>query len=515
MEHKGFKLEIKEINDEGEFKGLLSTYGFIDSGGDRVNKGAFKNCLGPTGQKKIKLLWQHDTKSPIGSATISDSPQGLAIDGKLNLLTTPQGFPKVPKAHEAHALLINKDIDELSMGYVTNDYKYNNVDGQSVRDLLDVNVMESSIVTFAMNSQCKISEAKNLNGGDNLTIENKGASGSTSLPMADKAVKWDGPAASKNIFDKYTDDKGNISKEAQKAFFYVDTSKPNEKRSYKLGFADIVGDKLTTIPNGVKAAANAIRGARNPVSISDEDKKAVAKKINVYLKKLEFDEITDDQIKSDNSDNSNTDTTDKNKKSNPTELNTKALGFNAVYQTRQNREARWDAESALDQSLDSIVQDEEMTVEDKLTASNKTIDDFCTMYKQVLAGLISAMSQKSLNYEFETKSVYMERKAGKKISKSSKEQMTRCKDSLSDVIALLTQLCGDENSEDDTGDDDTDSEKSKGGKKTPKVVKKPADNTQNNANQQEKGKNDTLELKSSENLEILENISNLFKGDEQ
>lgn len=520
MEHKGFKLEIKEINDEGEFKGLLSTYGFIDSGGDRVNKGAFKNCLGPTGQKKIKLLWQHDTKSPIGSATISDSPQGLAIDGKLNLLTTPQGFPKVPKAHEAHALLINKDIDELSMGYVTNDYKYNNVDGQSVRDLLDVNVMESSIVTFAMNSQCKISEAKNLNGGDNLTIENKGASGSTSLPMADKTIKWDGPAATKNVFDKYTDDKGNISADARKAFFWVDVLKPNEKGSYKLGFADIVNDKLTAIPAGVLAAANAIRGARNPVDIPEADKKKAATKINTYLKKLKYDEITDEQIKGEEGSQGGKSTSEniEHKEANPTEE--KALGFADLLKIQNANDMRWKLQDALNTSFRQLMNDDTMTIDDKVKQLETNVDDFATAYKEAMKLVLQASAnnktaKKQVDEVLEIKQLEIETKAGKKISKANKDKIQRCKDGMTDLMSVLEDLLNNDVPEDDPDDPDNpgndtgDEEDSKG------CNSKVTGKSKNMQNMQEKENDVTLELKSSENLEILENISNLFKGDEQ
>jgi hypothetical protein len=500
LEYKSIPLEIKEINDQGVFVGLASPYNNIDDGNDRVLP-----SIGPINNgKQVPILYQHDITKVLGNQTLLDTQAGVQTTGQLILDKNSDGQYMVPLAATAYALL-KKGLLKLSIGYKTLDFEYVTENGQTIRNLKSIEIMEVSLVTFPMNEAATVSSVKSQNnsGGDNLTIENKGASGSTTLPIADKAVKWDGSVASKNVFDKYTDDKGNISAEAKKAFFWVDTTKPNEKGSYKLGFADIVDDKLTAIPNGIKAAANAIRGARNPVDISDEDKKKVAKKINVYLKKLEFDEITDDQIKSDNSDNSNTDTTDKNKKSNPNKLDIKALDFNAVYQTRQNREARWDAESALDQSLDSIVQDEEMTVEDKLTASNKTIDDFCTMYKQVLAGLISAMSQKSLNYEFETKSAYMERKAGKKISKANKEQMTRCKDALSDAIAVLAALCDDEDSEDNTEEDG----KACGGKKPIKSAQNHDNKFQNIEYVQKKSNNGTLELKSEE-IKALEALCN-------
>lgn len=492
MEHKGFKLEIKEINDQGEFKGLLSTYDFIDDGGDRVTKGAFKNCLGDSGQKKIKLLWQHDTKSPIGTGTISDSPDGLLIDGRLNLLTTPQGYPKVPKAHEAHALLINKDLDELSMGYVTKNFKYSVENGQTVRDLLDVNVMEGSIVTFAMNSQCKISEAKNNYGGEPMNEETKGASGATTLPVADKTVKWDGAAAEKNIFDKYTDDKGNVGAEAKKAFFWVDTSKPNEKASYKLGFADIVDDKLTAIPAGIQAAANAIRGARNPVDIPVEDKKAVAKKINVYLKALKYAEIKDEEIKEDS--------TVLEHKENTQQLEGKALGFADLLKVQQANEMRWQLQDALNTSFRQLMNDDNMTIEDKLVQLETNVNDFAAAYKEAMKLVLQASTnnntaKKQIQEVLEIKQIEIETKAGKKISKANTDKIKKAMSSMSDTLTALKEMV------DMPEEDDEDTKKSS----TNTLL-----NNQNNTNKQEKSNDVTMELKSEE-IAMLEQISGLFK----
>jgi hypothetical protein len=502
LEYKSINFEIKEIDNKGHFVGVASPYNNVDLGDDRV-----KASIAPrNANKTVPYLWTHNVEEPIGTVKLISTNTGMNIDGQLFLDTSTDGVPVIPNAFKAYKSM-KSGILSNSIGYqvMPNGAEYVTENGKTIRDLVDIDIKEVSGVLFPMNEQAVISDVKsqNLDGGDNLTTENKGASGSTTLPIADKTVKWDGPTATKNVFDKYTDDKGNISKEAQKAFFYVDTTKPNEKGSYKLPFADIADNKLTAIPNGVKAAANAIRGAQNPVNISDEDKKAVAKKINVYLKKLEFEEITDDQIKGDSSEEEGSskndkNKNDKNKKSDPTKLNVKALGFNAVYQTRQNREARWDAEMALDQSLDSIAQDEDMALEDKLTASNTTIDDFCNMYKQIMAGLISAMAQKSIDYQFETKSVYMERKSGKKISKATKEKIQGCKDSMSDLISILASLCEDDSDDPDNPNDNTgDDEGGKGCKP------KNAGKSQNSTNQQKKENNDTLELKSEE-LQALE-----------
>jgi len=256
LEYKNFPLEIKEVNDKGTFIGIASPYNNIDDGNDRVLK-----TVGPRNNgKKVPILYQHDPKVIIGSQKLSNIKEGVQTNAQLILDKDDNGNYLVPKAPEAYALLKN-GLLQLSIGYRTLDFEYVTEKGQTIRNLKDIDIMEVSLVTFPMNEKAKISDVKS-NGGGNMA-----------LPIADKKVKWDGSAAAKRVFDKYTDKEGNIDAESQKAFFYVDTSKPNEKGSYKFGFADIVGDKLTAIPAGIQAAANAIRGARTPSDLPLDTKR--------------------------------------------------------------------------------------------------------------------------------------------------------------------------------------------------------------------------------------------------
>ena len=45
MEHKAVPLQIKKLEDSGEFVGLASTYGNVDLGGDVIERGAFTNTI--------------------------------------------------------------------------------------------------------------------------------------------------------------------------------------------------------------------------------------------------------------------------------------------------------------------------------------------------------------------------------------------------------------------------------------------------------------------------------------
>lgn len=90
------------------------------------------------------------------------------------------------------------------------------------------------------------------------------AVGSTDLPVADRDMAWDGPAAASRVFDAYTDADGNLDVAAvSKAFLYRDSdADPQNRGSYKLGFADIVDGTLSIVPRGVAATAGG-RGVRS------------------------------------------------------------------------------------------------------------------------------------------------------------------------------------------------------------------------------------------------------------
>jgi HK97 family phage prohead protease len=473
-EYKSFHIEVKEIDETGTFVGLASPYNNVDDGNDRCLP-----SIGPrNNQKTVPMLWQHDPHSPIGSLLLTDTPKGIQVNGTLTLDKDDDKQYMVPKAAEGYALL-KKGLLKLSIGYQTLDFKYVTENNQTIRDLLDINIMEVSLVTFPMNSQSVVSSVKNKNiGSDN--VKTKGVTGSTELPLADVKTKWDSNIAAKNVLESYKDGEENISEDVKNAFFYFDD------KEYKCGFTDIVDGNLMAIPEGIRSVAKGLK--ENSLKLDDAERKEMISKVNLYLKKLGDDEIEESQEP----------VTGVKSKKNPIEH--KAIDFNAVYQTRQNREARWDAESALDQSLDSIIQDDEMSIEDKLNASNSTIDDFCAMYKQVMAGLISALSQKSLNFKYETKEAYFERKAGKKISKVNKDKLQHCKDGIDDILPLLTELLGDDCEDEPDGDPDDNQDDSKKSK--------------NLSNQQEKENDDTLELK-SEDMQLLEGLSKYFKGDEE
>jgi HK97 family phage prohead protease len=142
-----FRMEVKELGEDGSFEGVLSPYNNVDEGGDVVEPGAFTKTLQENGNK-IPALWQHMTDCPIGDLTLEDKEDGLHCKGQLLL--------EIPEAKKAYILLKAKIVRGLSIGYDT--IKAQVIDG--VRHLKEIRLWEGSIVTFPMNTLALVASVK-------------------------------------------------------------------------------------------------------------------------------------------------------------------------------------------------------------------------------------------------------------------------------------------------------------------------------------------------------------------
>jgi len=152
-------LELKAYHDDdddenkGMFEGYASVFGNKDLGNDVVVNGAFRKSLRAKGARKIKMLFQHDTKEPIGVYTqIKEDGNGLYVKGQLAMNTQ--------KGREVYELMKMGAIDGLSVGYRV-DAKGSHYDERGKKSMLkEVDLMEISAVTFPMNPKARISAVK-------------------------------------------------------------------------------------------------------------------------------------------------------------------------------------------------------------------------------------------------------------------------------------------------------------------------------------------------------------------
>lgn len=149
--------DVKKIDDtKGTFEGYGAVFGNIDSHGDIIVKGAFKNYLKAHDPQNVKLLWQHNASEPIGVyESIVEDNDGLYVKGRLLI-------NEVAKAREAYALLKAQAISGLSIGYTINYPNGIKVGADGNRYLSDLTLWEISVVTFPANPEANIESIKSI-----------------------------------------------------------------------------------------------------------------------------------------------------------------------------------------------------------------------------------------------------------------------------------------------------------------------------------------------------------------
>lgn len=151
MLHKSFAFEVKKEPDEdGSFEGYASTFGNVDQGMDIVERGAFANSIAA---RKPKMLWQHDVRQVIGVwDEMKEDERGLFVRGRL--------LKDVRLGREAMALMRAGALDSMSIGYRVKEAAEDG--GGRVRRLLEVDLFEVSLVTFAMNEAATVTAVKSI-----------------------------------------------------------------------------------------------------------------------------------------------------------------------------------------------------------------------------------------------------------------------------------------------------------------------------------------------------------------
>jgi phage prohead protease, HK97 family len=258
---KAFPFQAKDFDDEkGIVRGYLSTFNNVDEGGDRVLPGAFKRTLQnkyeykKTNNKRyiMPLLWQHDPNTPIGGYTEAKEDNiGLFVELELDL--------DVQKGKEAYSALKKGYVFQQSIGYDSLQSENTKVDGQWVRDLIEVRLWEGSIVVFPMNLEAVVTDVK----ANAVIAETKTITGSTGLPIGPRDEAWDGNKAEKQIFAYATKDDETFDVSKLKQCFMILDGDAQQKGSWSYPFCYVVNDEPRICVGAVIAIAGAIGGARN------------------------------------------------------------------------------------------------------------------------------------------------------------------------------------------------------------------------------------------------------------
>jgi uncharacterized protein len=155
VKHITRPLEIKAVADDGTFEGYGSVFNVIDSYRDIVLPGAFSESISEHRSKQSMpaLLWQHDHKDPIGVwSEMDEDDHGLKLSGRLAMGTQ--------KGRETYELLKMGAVRGLSIGFTVpkGGEEYN--EEHSVWHLKQINLWETSIVTFPANEAAQVTAVK-------------------------------------------------------------------------------------------------------------------------------------------------------------------------------------------------------------------------------------------------------------------------------------------------------------------------------------------------------------------
>ena len=166
MEIKRATIEFKADtadpnNDMGLFEGHGSVFSNIDLGGDVVEPGAFSKSLMKWQEKNElpAMFGFHKYDNPIGDwLEMREDEKGLYVKGQLWV----RGDKRIESAVVAHNMMRGTGPKGLSIGYIVKEFEDQEFNGGMVRHIKSVDLMEVSVVGFAMNPLAEVESVKSL-----------------------------------------------------------------------------------------------------------------------------------------------------------------------------------------------------------------------------------------------------------------------------------------------------------------------------------------------------------------
>lgn len=151
--HKTFGFKAEAVNDDGTFNGYGSVFGNVDSYNEIVAPGAFAKSLKAIAKSgdPLPALWQHRSGEPVGGYDLlEEDKRGLKVEGFLVL--------EDPVAKRAHLYMKRRIVKGLSIGYYVIKSSYD--EETNIRTLIELELVEISIVTFPANAEAQIDNVK-------------------------------------------------------------------------------------------------------------------------------------------------------------------------------------------------------------------------------------------------------------------------------------------------------------------------------------------------------------------
>lgn len=128
------------------FEGYASLFDRADLSGDIVRRGAFAGSLARTGRLGVRMLFQHEADEPVGVwESVVEDARGLYVRGRV--------VAAGARGRAAERLMAARALDGLSIGFRTVRARGG---PRGVRELLEVDLWEVSIVTFPLLPQARL-----------------------------------------------------------------------------------------------------------------------------------------------------------------------------------------------------------------------------------------------------------------------------------------------------------------------------------------------------------------------
>lgn len=163
FERKSFTIEAKADAEAGVFRGYMSAWDNVDSYGDVMVRGAFDESLANRGLPM--LSWEHDwSLGPIGKLTGSGSDDhGQWVEGRFFLDSDlPRRLYEASKGEDGWK-------PELSFAFITEDAGPATRNGENVREVRKVALLEAAIVVKGANDLAQMVSVRSA-GADSPSV---------------------------------------------------------------------------------------------------------------------------------------------------------------------------------------------------------------------------------------------------------------------------------------------------------------------------------------------------------
>lgn len=165
VKHILVALDVKEADSNtGHIEGYASIFNNIDQGLDVILPGAFTKSIEKLDKagNTLPMFFRHNLEEPVGEwYSFKEDEQGLYVKGQFFIeeMQITEGVRK------ARNIALSKMPKGLSIGYIpTKRPKFVTKAGRRIRELSELDLVETSITPFPMNTKAIITEAKDTNG---------------------------------------------------------------------------------------------------------------------------------------------------------------------------------------------------------------------------------------------------------------------------------------------------------------------------------------------------------------